>query len=125
MKKISLQEAIDQYLETGRICTEATMSGDYKRNNASVKQLHKVSMYLDTDKDLATQVFTEIMDSDVDYARVSAARGALRLRILTERAVAVLEEVAQRDDMVGFGAEMVLKRWRREIPGQAFEYYEG
>jgi len=120
MKKMTPQEMVEQYIETGRVLTETTMNGDFKRGNAMVKRNSKVYDELSQDRELAIRVLSEVMSSDVDQARSLAACAALQFRIMIEESLAVLKEIEKRDDMVGFGAEMALKRWRGEIPGKTF-----
>ena len=115
-KSLTVQEMIEQYLETGRVITETTMTGDYKRGNAMVRKNAKVNEKLSQDMDLAAQVLSAVMTSDVDQARSLAACTSLRFGILIEEALCVLKEIEKRTDMVGFGAEMALKRWRGEVP---------
>ncbi len=58
------------------------------------------------------------MKSDNDKARSMAASDALSLNILIEQVIDVLEDVAKRPDIIGFGAEQSLKIWRGEYPGE-------
>ena len=111
------REMIEQYIETGRVITETTMSGDYRKGNVIAKKNAKVFEQLSKNRSLAIHVLSAVMNSDVDQARSLAASAAIQLEILIEESIAVLKEIEKRDDMVGFGAEMALKRWRGEIPG--------
>lgn len=99
--------------------TEALPNGDYKTNNREAKKLKKIKTdFLENNLDLAKQVFAEVMKSENDKARSIAAADALRLNILIEQAIDVLEDVAKRADIIGFGAETSLKIWRGEFPGK-------
>jgi len=114
-----LQSLIEQYIEAGKIMEEALPNGDYKRNNKEAKKIQKImNKYLKNNLELAKQVLSEVMKSEFDKARSIAAADALRLNILAEQAVVVLEEVAKRDDIIGFGAETSLRIWRGEFPGK-------
>jgi thiamine kinase-like enzyme len=117
-KQLSPQEIVEQYIEAGKVLTETTLNGDYKRGNKIAKELQKVFEKLGKNEDLAIQVLSQVMSSDIDKARSMAAADALRLNILVEQAIIVLEEVAKRSDIIGFGAETALKIWRGEYPGK-------
>lgn len=119
MKKIvTPQEIIYQYLETGTILAETALIGDHKRGNKIAKENRKVFSILCQNKDLAIQVLMQVMSSDNDKARSIAAADAIRLEIMIEQAVGVLEEVAKRNDIIGFEAKTALKIWRGEFPGK-------
>lgn len=118
-KNMSQQALVEQYIEAGQIMAEALPNGDYKKNNREAKKLKKIkSDFLENNLDLAKQVFAEVMKSENDMARSIAAADALRLNILIEQAMGVLEDVAKRRDIIGFGAETSLKIWRGEFPGK-------
>lgn len=116
---MSPQSIINQYIEAGLIMSEALPNGDYKNNNRVAKRIKKIKDdYLENNLDLAKYVFAEVMKSKNDMARSMAAADALRLGILIEQAIDVLEDVAKRSDIIGFGAETSLKIWRGEFPGK-------
>lgn len=116
---MSQQALVEQYIEAGKIMEEALPNGDYKKNNQEAKKLKKIkSDFLENNLDSAKQVFAEVMKSENDMARSIAAADALRLNILVEQAIGVLEDVAKRRDIIGFGAETSLKIWRGEFPGK-------
>jgi hypothetical protein len=117
-KPLAPQEIVDQYLETGVVLAETALIGDYKRGNKFAKKNRKVFDALRQDKDLAIQVLQQVMNSDNDKARSIAAADAIRLNIMIEQAVVVLEEVAKRSDIIGFEAKTALKIWRGEFPGK-------
>jgi hypothetical protein len=118
-KKLSPQEIINQYIETGTTLTETVFSGDYKKGNVIAKKNRKLFDVLAKDKELAEQVLSQVMICNTDKARSIAAADSLRLNILTDKAVEVLKDVAKRGDIIGFESEMVLKIWRGEVPGKA------
>ena len=115
---MSPQEIIDQYIECGAILTETTLNGDYKRGNKVTKKMEKLFNIFAQDKDLATFILTQVMDSNVDKARSIAAVEALQLNIAIEKAVNVLEEVSKRSDIIGLGPKYALMRLRGEIPNK-------
>lgn len=118
-KNMSTESIIEQYIEAGIIMTEALPNGDYKKNNREAKKIKKIKTdYLENNLDLAKHVFSEVMKSENDKARSIAAADALRLNILIEQAIDVLEDVAKRSDIIGFGAETSLKIWRGGFPGK-------
>ena len=113
------QEIINQYIETGIVLAETSMNGDYKRGNAIAKKNRNIyELYLETDKEIASQILSQVMESGVDNARSLAATDALRLNIMIEKSVNVLEEVGEREDMVGFLAKTALKVWKGEVPNR-------
>lgn len=119
MKKIlAPQEIINQYLETGVVLAKTALNGDYKGGNKIAKENRKVFAILGQNKDLAVQVLMQVMNSDNDKARSIAAADALRLNILIEQSIDILEEVAKRSDIIGFEAKTALKIWRGEFPGK-------
>ena len=115
-KKMTPQEIINQYIEAGIILSETTLSGDYKKGNPIARKLAKPSELMSNDEELAIQVLTEVLKSDNDYTRSLAASEALGLGIMIEKSISILEEVARRNDTIGFGAEMALRRWYGEFP---------
>lgn len=95
MKKVlTFQEIICQYLDTGDVLTETALNGDYKRGNKIAKENKKVFIILGQNKTLALQILQQVMNSNNDKARSIAATDAIRLDIMVEQAVCVLEEVA-------------------------------
>jgi len=117
-KTLSPQKIIEEYIEAGIVLTETTLDGNYKRGNAVAKRLQKAFILLEQDKELAEQVLMQVMNSKIDKARSMAAADSLRMRILVEYATCVLEEIAMRDDIIGFGSQMTLRIWRGEVPGK-------
>ena len=117
-KSLSNEQLVEQYLKTGVVLTETSLNGDYKKGNKIAKENRKVFEVLGHDKDLAMQVLIQVMNSDNDKARSIAATDAIRLNIMIEEAVGVLEEVAKHRDIIGFGAETSLKIWKGEFPGK-------
>ena len=117
-EKLTFQEAINQYLKTGTVLTETALSGNYKRGNIIAKKNRKVFDYLSQNRDLAIEVFSTIMNSDNDKAKSIAAADSIRMNIMLEQATTVLEELAKRNDFVGFEAELVLRIWKGEFPGK-------
>jgi len=110
MKKMAAQKIIELYLESGAILFETTLNGDYKRGNLAAKKLAKPSEFIKKDKKLAAEVLSEVMKSDNDYTRSLAASFALDIEVMTEESIATLEGVAQRQDLIGFGAALALRR---------------
>jgi hypothetical protein len=117
-KQLTTSEMVEQYIYTGVVQTETLQNGNYKRGNKVAKENNKIFELLKQNSDLAIQVLQQVMDSENDNARSIAAADALRLHILIEKSIAVLEKIADRDDIIGFGADMTLKIWRGEVPGK-------
>jgi hypothetical protein len=80
------------------------------------KRLHRIYDIVKDDTNTAQNVLGTVMRSESVRARGIAASYVLRLNVLIEEAVAVLEEESKREDILGFGCEMALRIWRGEVP---------
>ncbi len=118
---MSIQEIIDLHMKSYRIIESALSEGDYKTNNREVKKLRKLKTDLfENNLDLARKVYGNLLLSDCVTAKSIAAVECLRLNILIQEAIDVLECVAKRND-VGISrhsSEMALRIWRGEVPGK-------
>ena len=110
------QEVINQYIESGLVLRETTLSGDYKKGNKEGKKLVQVFKILETDLDLAEQTLPELLSNENVVTRTNAAVDCLSLNINIEKAVDVLEQASsdERNGIFGFNAEMTLKVWREQ-----------
>ena len=119
IKKIIIpSKLISDYIRFATIEGESKLSGDHKTGNAMVKKLNKIVELIKDDTSHTQTVFLAIMQSDSFRARSLAAVDALKLNILIDEAVSVLEESLKRTDILGFGSEMALKLWRGEVSGK-------
>ena len=97
---------------------QCKLCGDYKRGNLLVKKMNQLVRSMQNEPETAAAVFQKAFSSTSRHARGLAAVRALRMKLLTDEAVQVLEETSKADDILGFGSEMALKLWRGEIPGE-------
>jgi hypothetical protein len=116
-KDIDSAALISKFIEYATIEGETKLTGDYRTGNKMSKRLTKIFELIKDDMDIAQNVLGTVMRSESYRARSLAAVDALRLNILVEEAVALLEEGAKREDILGFGCEMALRIWRGEVPG--------
>jgi hypothetical protein len=116
-KDIDSAALISKFIEYATIEGETKLTGDYRTGNKMSKRLTKIYELIKTDMNIAQTVLGTVMRSESYRARSLAAVDALRLNILVEEAVALLEEGAKREDILGFGCETALKIWRGEVPG--------
>jgi hypothetical protein len=98
---------IAEVAEHGR-CTE---SGDYKRGNAAFDRMKIALAELRRSPDRGESTLIELLDHPNEWVKVGAATHLLPLR--ADLSIAVLEALAsERQGMIGFDAEMVLREWR-------------
>lgn len=97
---------------------ECKLRGDYKRGNLLVKKMNKLVFSIQNEPEVASAVFRKAFSSTSRRARSLGAVSALRMNLLTDKAVQILEETSKAGDILGFGSEMALKIWRGEISGE-------
>jgi uncharacterized protein YjiS (DUF1127 family) len=115
-----VRQIVNKHIECDRIIEAALMSGDYRKNNREVKKLNRLTAPLKDDLELARQVYSELFKADCVRSRCHASVECLRIGVLENDAVTILEELSKRDDIgiTRLGSEMALKLWRGEIPGK-------
>ena len=115
MKKLTTQELIDINIKYTIMAYEAMEDSDYKTNNRCVRKKNSLlEKHLNNDIETALAVYGALLKHEHDRVRSVAAVDALRMNILIDESVAVLEEVSKRKGLVGFGAGMALKVYRGE-----------
>ena len=116
MKKYSVEEIVEQYEKSGRIIEETLLSGDYKTGNKEGKKLIKFFKMFERDRDLATECIDQLYKSECVRVRTKAAAYSLSLGINVPKAEAILYEIGHDESLgiVGFGAEMTLKVWKKQ-----------
>mgnify|MGYP004706820877 FL=1 len=97
---------------------QCKLCGDYKKGNMLVKEINKIVCVMQNEPEIAPAALQKIFESTSRRARGLGAVSALRMNLLTDEAVQILEETSKSDDILGFGSEMALKIWRGEIPGE-------
>jgi hypothetical protein len=119
VKKIITPDILaKEYVEYATIEGETKLSGDYKLGNKMSNKLQKIFLMLRENQQLSEEVIKIIMCSNSARARSMASVDALRLNIFIDDAIKILEKESQRQDILGFSAEMALKIYRGEIPGK-------
>jgi hypothetical protein len=111
----------DVIVEYTKICEQMALTdyGDKKsvlKHNRLAKKLNKILETFKYDTMLSEKILNEIMLSDVDIVASNAAADALRMNILVDKAISVLEKVSKRNDTLGFSCKMALKIRRGEMP---------
>ena len=116
MKKYSVEEIVEQYEKSGRIIEETLLSGDYKTGNKEGKKLIKFFKMFEQDRDLARECIDKLYESECARVRTEAAAYSLSLGINVPKAEAVLYEIGHDESLgiIGFGAEMTLKVWKKQ-----------
>ena len=115
-KEISKEELIEKFVKYATIDGEAKLSGDVRKGNNATKKMNKISYILREDKNLAETVYGEIMKSNSFRAKTLAAVECLRMNILLDEAVEILEKGSERKDVLGGGCYWALKIWRGDVP---------
>jgi hypothetical protein len=115
-RNITPGDVNNQYIETGLILWETTLSGDYKKGNKEGKKIVAVYKLLEKDIDLAKQSLPKLFYDENIVTRTKVAAHCLSLGINIEQAVEVLEQAAsdERNGIFGFNAKMTLKVWREQ-----------
>lgn len=116
--EIAPRELAFKYIALATAEGTSKLSGDYKKGNMLAKKLYKIFLILQSNPTVATQVLGIVLKSDSLRARSLGAVDALRLNVLVNDAVSVLEEASKSSDIFGFGSEMALKIWRGEVSGR-------
>ena len=115
-KEITPKEVIRQYIESGLILRETTISGDYKTGNKEGNKIVKVFKILEKNLELAKCSLPELFDNENIVTRTKAAAHCLSLNINIEKAVEILEKAAndEKSGIFGFNAKMTLQAWREQ-----------
>lgn len=107
---------MDRYISSCQIMQEATLSGDYKKNNAEGKKVIKIFKTFEKDLQFAQDCLAILLNDDNIVVRTKAAAHCLALNIRVGEALGVLESVAldEKNGIFGFNAKMTLKVWREQ-----------
>lgn len=116
MKLKSKDDVIDQYISSCKIMYDATLSGDYKTNNAEGKQIIKAFKLLEKDLQFAEECLETLLENDNVVVKTKAAAHCLALNIKINNAIRVLELAAvdKKNGIFGFNAQMTLDVWREQ-----------
>lgn len=116
MKLKSKEDVIEQYITSCKIMYDATLSGDYKTNNAEGKQIIKVFKLIEKDLQFAAECLETLLENDNVVVKTKAAAHCLALNIKINEAIKVLELAAtdEKNGIFGFNAQMTLNVWREQ-----------
>ena len=116
MKRKSKEDVIEQYITSCKIMYDATLSGDYKTNNAEGKQIIKVFKLIEKDLRFAAECLETLLENDNVVVKTKAAAHCLALNIKINEAIKVLELAAtdEKNGIFGFNAQMTLNVWREQ-----------
>ncbi len=112
----SRSDLIDQYIKSGHVCYEATLKGDYRRNNREYRTIINVFKYLEHNLPLAEETLPLLFKDENVVVKTKAAAHCLALKIHIPQAEQVLKDVANDSStgIFGFNAEMTLKVWHEQ-----------
>lgn len=112
--KGNAEDIIKQYESSGQIMYQATLDGDYRSNNREGEQLTKIFKLFEQDYQLANECIPVLLKSKNVVIRTKAAAYCFALKINTEYAEKVLEEIIAdpQNGIFGFNAKMLLQVWR-------------
>ncbi|WMJ23172.1 hypothetical protein RBG61_00510 [Paludicola sp. MB14-C6] len=116
IKQKNKDAVIDQYISSCHIMYEATLSGDYKKNNAEGKQIVKTFKLLEKDLQFAEECLVTLLENDNVVVKTKAAAHCLALNIRINEAERILELAAtdEKNGILGFNAQMTLNVWREQ-----------
>ena len=104
---------IKQYEESGKICFECTVSGDYKKGNREAKKLTRMFKYLEKDSILAKEIIDYLLNSDNIFLKLEGLSYNLALNKDVQYSLKMLEDLSQNDSIgiYRLNAEMTIKVW--------------
>lgn len=104
-----ISRLVAMFAEAAHNHHEALMEGNSEKANKQAKRVADVFQAIVANGDVARQALLQLTKSDDKAVASSAA--TFSLKYATGEAVAVLKQIAQRTDLLGFRAEQALKRW--------------
>ena len=112
--KLDKDNIIKQYEESGQIMLDATLNGNYRRNNREGNKLLEIFKVFEQDRELARECIPELLKSENVVVRTKAAAYCLALNESVDVGESVLEEISRTPQYGIFrlNAEMTLKKWR-------------
>jgi hypothetical protein len=115
-KTFTKEQIIFQYEKSCEIIKQATLDGDYKKNNKEGKLIIQIYKYLEENKELSNNILHELFYSGNVVTRTKAAAHCLSLGLWVQEAVEILENAAtdKSTGIFGFNAKMTLKVWKEQ-----------
>lgn len=116
MKNYSIEDVVSIFEQSGIIMLEATLSGDYKLNNKEGKKLTKVFKYFEKNLSFAKECIEELYKSDNVVVLSKAAAYSLALEYNIDRALNVLNVIANNENngIFALNAKMTIKVWEEQ-----------
>lgn len=121
MKKTMSDEEL--YSEFVQLCgmtdveTKNPTREGIRLHNKAMTKLRKLSTKIAEESANAEVIMSRLMENDDPSVRLEAAANALRLNLCIEKAEEVLEQLTTVGRNISFDAEMTLRVWRGEFPG--------
>ena len=107
---MNLDELVNEFAENVAAQEACIKKADSTRGNYHAKKYIAAFDKLRSSGDVGRAALAKLFSDDRNEVRVMAA--AYLLRSHHEKARAVLEEAANGDDLIAFGAQQALERWR-------------
>jgi hypothetical protein len=105
------ESILREFIECGIVQGDSTLTGDYKTGNKAARKIGKIFELMEQDTELADYLLKALLWHENSNVKCLAASHALKMKMMTSEAIAVLRQVARKDTgIIGFGAEMALKR---------------
>ena len=120
MKEIKEEDIINQYIK--QFITLCRKTGNYDnkigvaRHNRAVKQLEKLHEEVKENEEMAKEIYNELMNSEEESVKATAASYCLAMNIKTKKAEEVLKEIIQRgkNPIERLEAKMTIKIWNEQ-----------
>lgn len=110
MKHKSIDRLINDFVEAARKYHDATMSGNSRKANLQVKQMHQAFLEITKIGESARKALLEQADNKDDAVALMAATYSLKYD--PEKSKAVLRRLAKDNTgIIGFGAAQAIQRW--------------
>lgn len=113
---MNTEDIKEQFVALRMIVEEASISGDFKRNNKAMKELQKLYKTFEKDYASADKILGELLVHKNYCVQSGAAAFCLAMGIRSEQAQSVLKEVAKKskNKIISFNAQSTLETWQRQ-----------
>ena len=114
--KYTKDNILEQYEKSGQIMYNATLNGDYKKNNREGAKLRRIFKEFEKNSDLADECIPELLRSSNVVVKTEAAAYCLALKKNLDLAEHILTNIATNPSygIFAFYAEMTLNVWREK-----------
>lgn len=113
---IKKEQIIERYISLCELMKEATLTGDYKVNNALGKELKKIFVYFQKNPEEAKKMLPVLLVQKDIVVRTYSAAHCLELGLLIQEAEKTLKKASKekKSGILSFNAEMTLKVWKEQ-----------